>query len=89
MLVNSLTARSHKRKNNKIEEAINVSIDWSIGGSFSLTIIHIKSSRDTHFNHSATELLKYFSIFVKALFFQIIEEPINLLFLSLRIVSMI
>jgi hypothetical protein len=44
MLVNSLTARSHKRKDHQIEEAIDVSIDWSIRGSLSLSIIHIQSS---------------------------------------------
>ncbi len=89
MLVDSFTARCHKRKDHKIEEAINVSIDWSIRGSLSLAIIHIKSSGDTHLDHGTAELLEHFSILVKALFFEIIKEAVNFLLLSLRVVSMI
>ena len=54
-----------------------------------MAIVHVECTLDAHFDHGAAELLQDFSIFIKALLLEVVEEAINLLLLSLRVVSVI
>ena len=54
-----------------------------------MTIVHVESTLDAHFDHGAAELLQHLSVFIKALLLEVVEEAINLLFLSLRVVTVI